>query len=77
MVADFTQAMGQIVDFLGLKQVARGEMKKWLTKANARSGVSQAAMRNDTKNLLDEVYRPYNKLLAELLDDDRYQWLDQ
>ena len=77
MVADFTEAMDEIVDFLGLKQVARGEMEKWLTKANARSGVSQAAMRNDTKNLLDEVYRPYNKLLAELLDDDRYQWLDQ
>lgn len=77
MVANFTKAMAQIVDFLGLKQVARGEMEKWLTKANAHSGVSQAAMRNDTKNLLDEVYKPYNKLLAELLDDDRYQWLDQ
>jgi N-acetylgalactosamine 4-sulfate 6-O-sulfotransferase len=82
MVADFTKAMGQIIDFLGLKQVARGEMEKWLTKANARSGgggggASQSAMRNDTKNLLDEVYRPYNKLLAELLEDDRYQWTDQ
>lgn len=77
IVADFTTVMAQIVDFLGLKQVARGEMEKWLTKANARSGESQAAMKTHTRSLLDEVYGPYNKLLAELLDDDRYLWLDQ
>ena len=79
MVANFATAMAQVVDFLGLKQVARGEMEGWLTKANAQSGTSQlqAAMMNRTKSILDEVYRPYNRLLVELLDDDRYLWLDQ
>ena len=45
MVANFTTAMEQIVDFLGLRPVASGEMEKWLTKANARDGVNQAVMK--------------------------------
>ena len=77
MVANFTTTMAKIVDFLGLKQVATGEMEKWLTEANTRDDKSQAAMKSHTKTLLDEVYGPYNKLLAELLDDDKYLWLDQ
>ena len=76
MVANFTMAMARIVDFLGLRQVASVEMEKWLTKANALSGASLALMKNSTKHLLDEAYAPYNKLLAKLLDDDRYLWSD-
>lgn len=81
MVTNFTAAMVQIADFLGLRQVASGKIEKWLTKTNHR--VNRVAsddifvMQNKTKVLLDEVYGPYNQLLADLLDNDNYLWSDQ
>ena len=81
MVTNFTAAMVQIADFLGLRQVASGKIENWLTKTNHR--VNRVAsddifvMQNKTKVLLDEVYGPYNQLLADLLDNDNYLWSDQ
>ena len=33
-------------------------------------------MRSDTRKLLSDLYRPYNRALASLLGDDRYLWMD-
>lgn len=40
--------------------------------SNARKKVP---MRNDTKLLLGEFYKPYNKLTAELMNDPRFEFL--
>ena len=75
MVTNFTSAMVKILDFLQLDQGVGREMKKWLTKANARvRQVKSVEMLPETKRLLDDVYGPYNKLLATLLEDKRYEW---
>ena len=34
-------------------------------------------MRNDTEKLLKEFYKPYNKMLADLLDDNKFLWEDE
>ena len=75
MVANFTAAMAEIMDFLELKEVAHGEMESWLTKANAQVALSEKyLMQTETKALLDEAYGPYNQLLASLLGSERYLW---
>ena len=78
IVANFKEAMGQIIDFLALSPVANREVEKWLTKANSQIEIVAAdekfLMQTQTKVLLDEAYAPYNQLLADLLNDERYLW---
>ena len=31
-------------------------------------------MKPETKKLLEDFYKPYNKLLASLIDDERFLW---
>ena len=82
MVANFKEAMAQIVDYLALSPVADKEVERWLTKANSRAENLKVApdetflMQAETKALLDDVYAPYNRLLADLLRDERYLWSD-
>ena len=33
-------------------------------------------MLQETKDLLDDFYRPYNTRLAHLLEDEGYLWMD-
>ena len=35
------------------------------------------AMRNDTRELLERFFQPYNKLLASLIGDDKFLWNDK
>ena len=77
MVADFASTMAQTLDFLRLDRTAGEKMDNWLTKANPRvSQVASVEMLTETKTLLDDVYGVYNKLLADLLADERYLWSD-
>ena len=77
MVANFSAAMVQIVDFLDLRKVDSTEVERWMTKANAQVMLDDKyLMQNRTKQLLDEVYGPYNQLLANLLDSEKYLWMD-
>lgn len=81
MVTDFASTMTKIVEFLELSRpVAREEIDKWLTRVNTRSSKVTSdekwLMQSQTKALLNEVYGPYNQLLADLLDDERYMWSD-
>ena len=34
----------------------------------------QLQMREDTSTMLEKFYHPFNSLLAQLLDDDKYLW---
>ena len=72
MITNFTSAMVKMLDFLQLGQGVGEEMEKWLTKANAH--VTSVEMLPETKVLLNDLYGPYNKLLADLLKDERYTW---
>ena len=46
---------------------------------NAQVGINyrddpQLQMREDTRTMLEKFYHPFNSLLAQLLDDDKYLW---
>ena len=43
---------------------------------NVDNVIDDVAMHQQTKELLDEFYRPYNQLLAHVLSDVRYLWND-
>jgi len=43
---------------------------------NVDNVIDGVAMHQQTKELLDEFYRPYNQLLAHVLSDVRYLWND-
>lgn len=77
MVANFSTAMAQIVDFLELNKGDSAEVENWMTKANAHVVLDEKyLMQNRTKALLDDIYGPYNQLLANLLDSEKYLWMD-
>lgn len=79
MVANFSTTMAQILDFLDLREVSSAEVARWMTNANAQVAYmldEKYLMQNQTKHLLDEVYGPYNQLLANLLDSEKYLWMD-
>ena len=50
-----------------------------LCSRNAQVGINyrddpQLQMREDTRTMLENFYHPFNSLLAQLLDDDKYLW---
>ena len=45
--------------------------KKFETERKKQAG----HMEQETQNILRELYRPFNTLLATLLNDDRFLWL--
>ena len=34
------------------------------------------SMRNDTRAILQDYYKPYNRKLAQMMEDDQYLWQD-
>ncbi len=58
--------MSNITQFLGLDSVTESESRQWLTKAVNVHGRT-AAMLPQTREILEQFYEPYNKLLANFL----------
>ena len=57
-------------------------MQKIIKQETANTGDNQNSqnigpMLKETQTLLDDFYRPFNELLAELLHDDKYLWKDE
>ena len=73
------QVAKKIHKFLGLHPMDEDVLLSKLTEQkelNHGPTNLKTTMRNDTKVLLREFFAPYNKKLADLLDDERYLWKD-
>ena len=81
MSANPQSLMARITDFLGVAPVSPTQAKQWLSRRlNVQKATSKDftgfQMRSETRKLLEEFYRPYNAMLAELTGDSRFRWED-
>ena len=71
--------VSSVWSFMGLTPIPKSHFKtnvktnanKWII---SQKNKDQFKMWPETRQLLDTFFAPYNKLLAELLNDDRYLW---
>ena len=71
--------MNRITDFLGVDPVSKDQAQEWLRqKANAQTvyttDLEKFKMKPETKQLLEEFYRPFNEKLAELTGSKHFLW---
>ncbi len=74
--ADTNGVMAKVWAFLGLPHVTLRPIKK---SRNQQEKVDyhhnpQLTMRIDTRELLDEFFAPYNRMLADLAGDEKFLW---
>jgi N-acetylgalactosamine 4-sulfate 6-O-sulfotransferase len=53
-----------------MRSIAKLKVANKRKKADRTVG----AMLNETRRLLNEFYEPYNRELADMLDDDKFLW---
>ena len=78
---DLQHTVGAILNHIGLV-FTEGEMQKlekYQCSKNQQLFIdykhdSRLKMREDTKQILEEFFQPYNQMLADLLGDDRFLW---
>ncbi|XP_076466182.1 carbohydrate sulfotransferase 15-like [Babylonia areolata] len=77
---DIRSALRQVFNFLGLRQLRRGQEDEvvGLPIANTRKMKDRdvGPMLDRTRQALHEFYQPHNQLLARLLQDQRFLWKD-
>lgn len=72
--------LSQITNFLGTYSVSQKVAKKLSSIHSNRKKISEARtdvelmMRKESKELLENFYRPYNRLLVEFIGDKRFLW---
>ncbi len=78
-----TEAMAKATYFLGIDTMpdemveeAFSQRYKYLSPVTDDPSI-ELVMRNETKQILEEFYAPYNQLLSDLLEDERFLWKDQ
>ena len=78
---DITHTAKVILDHLELNSTKRemNAFQKIICAENAQHSVDykhdpRLKMREDTKQILEEFFQPYNKMLADLLGDDKFLW---
>ncbi len=81
-MSDPYELMSKITNFLGLSPATRQQAEKWFaSKANTQKAFSTSSrkheMRKDTRELLEELYRPYNEMLAGLVGDQKFLFQDE
>ena len=64
----------QIFPFLGLPPMDDSRITNEVKNHNAHG--NQVEMLNKTRLLLKQFHEPFNKKLAELLNDERWEWSD-
>ncbi len=74
--ADANGTMSEVWNFLGLPYTVIHPAHKSL---NQQEKVDyhhnpQLFMREDTRELLNKFFAPYNQMLADLLGDDKFLW---
>ena len=81
MVTDPPEFLSRITNFLGLHPVSPQQARQWFKKKkNVQTFIfenpSKFVMRNETWRLLEDFYKPYNAMLADLASDERFLWND-
>ena len=78
---DITHTAKVILDHLELNSTKRemNDFQKIICAENAQHSIDykhdpRLKMREDTKQILEEFFQPYNKMLADLLGDDKFLW---
>lgn len=72
----------QVYSFLGVSPPLTGHAMTELTYRNVNEWIKSTEYRKDfimpknTRNVLNNFFEPYNKMLSRLLKDDRYTWKD-
>ena len=67
------QIMAQITDFLGVDRVSDKDAREWLS-AETNVQKHYQRMKPESEELLNNFYKPYNKLLANLTGSRRFSW---
>ncbi|XP_046378221.2 carbohydrate sulfotransferase 15-like [Haliotis rufescens] len=57
----------KIFEFLGLSQVSRSELHQILSKSNMNQSRKRFQVKNETRRLLEDFFRPHNIELAKLM----------
>ncbi len=68
--------MNKVWKFLGLKEQSREKLGSILHQRLNVNPLSVTKMRSDTLVMLQKFYQPFNRKLADLLDDDKFLWSD-
>ena len=75
--ADPHSLMTKITDFLGVAPVSPSQTEHWffnrVNVQNASSGGGRGYTK-ETRELLEQFYRPYNAMLGELTGDSGFKW---
>ena len=78
---DITHTAKVILDHLELNSTKRemNAFQKINCNKNTQHSIDykhdpRLKMREDTKQILEEFLQPYNKMLADLLGDDKFLW---
>ena len=72
----------QVYKFLGVSPPMTGHAMTTLAYRNVNDWIKSTDYRKDftmpkyTRNMLNNFFEPYNKLLSRLLKHDRYMWKD-
>ena len=83
LIEDPIQTATSISRFLGVKQsvadIQKGAELASFCNENSQDSINYKTspdlqMRNDTKHMLEIFYRPFNALLADLLQDTKFLW---
>ena len=83
LFTDLYSTLQKVWSFLGLRNLTRKEfdhitIHKWTLNTNdwirSEKYRDRFVMLPETEKMLREFYRPHNKLLAQLLSDDRFLW---
>ncbi|XP_067654170.1 carbohydrate sulfotransferase 15-like [Haliotis asinina] len=64
---DLFRAFTRIFDFLSLSQLSRLELQEILNKSKLNDRTKRFRVKQETRRLLDDFYRPHNTQLARLL----------
>ena len=78
--ANSTHVINDVFQFLELGSMPddawRSILRRGVANTAARRGDS-LPMLPETKRLLDDFYRPFNRDLAQMLNDKRFTWVEQ
>lgn len=71
-----TRMMAQITEFLGLDRVSDQHAQQWLSvEANVQEDYRKRfKMKPETEKLLNDFYKPYNRLLVNMTGSRRFLW---
>ena len=70
------QMMAQITEFLGVERISDHHAKQWLSiEANVQGNYRKwFKMKPETEKLLNDFYKPYNVLLANMTGSECFLW---